>query len=85
MTTFFSLYQIGGAIQKKSRRARDPNSFVIDKEVSEPLYEHGPGHGRQPEVTGNTFGFNVIKDRMRNKNPISAVLNCFSVSPILES
>ena len=34
---FLSLYEIGGAMQKKSRRASDPNSFVIDREVFEPL------------------------------------------------
>ena len=37
MTTFFPLYKIGGAIEKKSRRASDPSNFVIDRKVFEPL------------------------------------------------
>ena len=45
----------------------------------------GPSDDLKPEVTGNTLGFKVKKDRMRNKNTISGVLSRLALDLRLES
>ena len=46
--------------------------------MSDALPRRGLGTSRQPEVTGKTFGFNVIKDWMNKKNQIGCLFRNFS-------